>query len=66
LGCLSRGFEADSADEGIEIIDNALAEAIDLRSLLLKELSIRAYRAEKARGERRVDALEELQKDEAD
>jgi hypothetical protein len=32
--CGSRGFETDGLDEGIEIIDDALIEAIELRSLL--------------------------------
>ena len=36
-GVLSCGFEADGADEGIEIIDDALVEAIKLRSLLVVE-----------------------------
>jgi hypothetical protein len=34
LAALSCGFEADGADEGIEVIDNALIEAIKLRSPL--------------------------------
>jgi hypothetical protein len=63
---LSRGFEADGADEGIEIIDDALIEAIDLRSLLLIDLAICANRAEKAGGDRRIDAFEQLQEDQAD
>jgi hypothetical protein len=32
---LSCGFEADGANEGIEIIDDALIEAIKLRSPLV-------------------------------
>jgi hypothetical protein len=39
LGRLSCGFEADSTDEGIEIIDDALVEAVELRALLLVEPS---------------------------
>ena len=62
----SRGFEADGSDEGIEIIDHALVEAIELRSPLGFELCIGFYGAQKACGERRVDAFEELQEDEAD
>ena len=30
----SRGFEADGSDEGVEIVDDALIEAIELRSPL--------------------------------
>ena len=63
---MSRGFEADGADEGIEIIDDALIEAIELRSLLLVEPGIRADGAEKTSGKRCIDAFEELQEDEAD
>src|SRR5262249_5044368 len=33
LGLLSCGFEPSGLDEGIEVIDNALIEAIELRSL---------------------------------
>ena len=66
MGRLSCGFEADRADEGIEIIDDALVEAIELRSLLLVESSICANGAEKASGQRRIDALEELEEDETD
>jgi hypothetical protein len=38
LGVLSCGFEANSLDESIEVIDNALIEAIQLRSLLVEPL----------------------------
>jgi hypothetical protein len=66
LAPLSRGFEADGANEGIEIIDDALIEAIELRSLVLINLAICTDGAEKAGGERRVDAFEELQEHQAD
>ena len=66
MGWLSCGFEADSVDEGIEVIDDALVEAVELRSPLVMEASIRAYGAEKAGGKRRINAFEELQEDEAD
>ena len=61
---MSRGFEAEGVDDGVEVIDNTLVEAIELRSLLLADLSIRADGAEKASGERRIDAFEEFQEDE--
>src|SRR5436190_12781407 len=62
----SRGFEANSLDEGVEIVDDALIEAIELRSPLGFELGICFDGAEKACRERRVDAFEELQEHEAD
>ena len=62
----SRGFEADGSDEGIEIVDDVLIEAIELRSPLGFEPCICFDGAEKACGERGIDAFEELQEDEAD
>ena len=62
----SRGFEADGSDEGIEIVDDALIKAIELRSPLGFEPCICLDGAEKACGERGIDAFEELQEDEAD
>ena len=58
----SRGFEADSSDEGVEIVDDALIEAIELRLPLGFELRICFDGAEQACGERGVDAFEELQR----
>jgi hypothetical protein len=43
---LSRRFEADGTNEGIEVVVDALIKAIELRSLLLGELAICADRAE--------------------
>jgi hypothetical protein len=56
----SRGFEADGSDEGVEIVDDALIEPIELRSSLGFELGISFDGAEKACGERGIDAFEEL------
>jgi hypothetical protein len=53
-------------DEGIEVIDNALIEAIELRSPLGFKPSIYFDGAEKACREWRIDAFEELQEDEGD
>ena len=53
-------------DEGIEVIDNALIEAIELRSLGVVDSSIRADGAEKAGGKRGIDTFEELQEDQTD
>ena len=62
----SRGFKANSSDEGVEIIDDALIEAIELRSPLGFELCVCFDGAEKACGERRIHAFKELQEHEAD
>jgi hypothetical protein len=62
----SCGFEADRADESVEVIDDALIEAVEVRPLLLVDSSIRADGTEKAGGKRRIDALEELQEDQTD
>ena len=66
MAALSCGFEADRADESVEVIDDALIEAVELRSLLLVDSSIRADGAEKAGDKRCIDALEELQEDQTD
>ena len=57
----SCGFETDSSDEGVEIVDDALIEAVELRSPLRFELGVCFDGAEKACRERCVDAFEELQ-----
>jgi hypothetical protein len=62
---LSCGFEADGANGGIEIIDNALIEAIKLRPPLGLKPCVCFDGAEKTCGEWRVDTFEELQEDEA-
>ena len=62
----SRGFEADGSDEVVEIVDDALIEAIELRSSLGFEPGICGDGAEKTCREWRIDAFEELQEDEAD
>jgi hypothetical protein len=59
---LSRGLEADGGNEGIEIIDDALIEAIKLRSPLGLKPAVSFDGAEKACGEWRVDGFEELEK----
>jgi len=63
---LSRSFKAERADERIEIIDDALIEAIELRPLLLVDPSICSKGAENAGGQWRIDAFEQLQEDKAD
>jgi hypothetical protein len=62
----SRGFETDGSDEGIEIINDALIETIELRSPLGFEPNVCFNGAEKACREWGIDSFEELQEDEAD
>jgi hypothetical protein len=61
--CGSRGFETDGLDENIETIDDALVEAIELRSPLGFEPSVWVDRAQNACGERPIDPFEKLEKD---
>ena len=56
----SRGFEANGSDEGIEIVDDALIEAIELRSPLGFEPFVSFDGAEKACREWGIDPFEEL------
>ena len=62
----SRGLEADGVNEFVEIVDNALIEPVELRSALAFELGVRLDGREQAGSQRSIDALEELQEDEAD
>ena len=66
MAVLSRGFEADGAHERVEVVDDALIEAIELSSLLLVDSGICADGAEKAGGQRCIDAFEQLQEDQTD
>ena len=60
------GFEGDRADESVEVIDDTLIEAVEVRSVLLVDSSVGADGAEKAGDKRRINALEELQEDQTD
>src|ERR1700736_3471 len=62
----SRGFEANSLDEGIKVVDDALIEAVELSSSLAFELCVCFDGTEKACCERRIHAFKELQEHEAD
>ena len=53
-------------DEGIEVIDDPLIEAVELSSPFRLELSIRLDRADKACREGCINAFEQLQEHEAD
>jgi hypothetical protein len=50
LALSSRRFEAEGANERVEVIDDALIEAVELRSLLRADLGIYADGGEKASG----------------
>jgi hypothetical protein len=49
------GFEADSLDECVKVVDDAVVEAIELRALLIRD---GADGAEETRRERGVDSFE--------
>src|SRR6201998_2133866 len=66
FGCGSRGFETDGLDEDIEIIDDALVKAVELRSAFGFEPVVWLASAKNACRERRIDPFEELKKDQAD
>jgi hypothetical protein len=64
LGLDSRGFEADRADECVEVVDKTLIKSIELGSVFGLQAGVTGDGTEKPRGKRRIDALEEFQKDE--
>jgi hypothetical protein len=63
---MSRSFEADGVDERVEVVNDALVEAVELRSALAGKRGVGLDRRQQAGGQRGVDALKELQEDEAD
>jgi hypothetical protein len=62
---ISSGFEADGANQAVEVIDDFLRETIELRSLVRFEAGICVDGSEQTGGQRRIDALEKFQEDEA-
>src|SRR5271166_623492 len=62
----SCGLEADGLNELVEIVDDALVEAVELGPVLAVEPGVGLDGREEAGGQRGVDAFEELQEDEAD
>jgi hypothetical protein len=62
---ISSGFEADGANQTVEVVGDLLIEAIELRSLVRLKTGVRGDRSEQAGGQRRIDALEKFQEDEA-
>jgi len=59
------GFEADGLQQLIQIIDDTLIEAIQLRAFLLLKFGITLDRLQETSGERRLDSLKELEENEA-
>ena len=58
--------EAEGSQEMVEVVGEALVEAVELRTLWRREGGVAGIGIEKAGGQRRVDAVEELQEDQAD
>jgi hypothetical protein len=65
-GCSSRSLESHGTQERIEIGDDALVKAIELMASVRSESRVGADGTKQTRGQRRVDALEELEEDDAD
>ena len=63
---VSGGFESDGVNERVEVVDDALVEAIELRSTLAGKRGVGRHRRQQAGGQGSVDALEELEEDKAD
>jgi hypothetical protein len=59
-------LEAERGEEVVEPIDDALVEAVELRSPVVFKSGIGLEWTEKACRKRRIDALEELEEDQAD
>jgi hypothetical protein len=65
---VSCGFEIETerANQGVEVVDDALVEAIKLGSLVILEAGIGSEWIEETGGQRGVDSLEELEEDQGD
>jgi hypothetical protein len=59
-------LEANRGEQAVEIIDDALVEPVELMPLGVVDAGIAAERLQEPRGQRCVDALEELEEDDAD
>ena len=64
----SGGFEIEpeGANESVEVIDDALVEAVELAAAVVVETGIGGDWAEESGRPRGVDALEELEEDQGD
>ena len=60
------GLHSNRVQEFVEVVDKALVESIELVAFVLSESGVGSDGAEQASRERRIDALEELQEDDAD
>ena len=52
LGPASCGFETDGLNERVEVVDDALIEPVEERSVLTAQLGVGSYCGEKAGGQR--------------
>ena len=59
-------FETERSEEIVESLDHTLVEAVKLRSPVVFKSGIGLERTEKSGRKRRIDALEELEEDQAD
>ena len=57
--------ESDGGEEGVEIVDDALVEPVELMTFLVLQFRVAGERLEESGGQRCVDALEQFQEDEA-
>jgi hypothetical protein len=65
LYTLSCGLEAHREQKKVQIVGNALIEAVKLATFLLGEVAIAGKGLEKTSGERSIDTLEQLQEEHA-
>lgn len=59
-------FETDRLHQFVEVVDDALVETIELAALGVRQLPVVREGIQQARGQRRVDPFEELEKDQRD
>jgi hypothetical protein len=62
---LGGGLEPDGTQEGVEVIDDALVQAIKCATLLFRKFAIAGNGFEKPCSKRGIDALEQLEEEEA-
>ena len=64
--CSSCGVESDGAEERIEVSDDPLIQPIEAMEFLFGQTRVRADGIEQTSSERRVDAFEEFQEEDAE
>jgi len=62
LDTLSSGLEADREQNGVQIVGNALIEAVKLATFVRGEVAIAGKGLEKASGERSIDRSNSFRK----